>query len=79
MRADPTMGPNNFFQILPTPHAVANGIPMMSVNRVGLEPDPEGRGPGALFWGNSFVAGCQGEMLAKAGDKEEEVLVAEIN
>lgn len=60
-------------------HAVANGIPVVSVNRVGLEPDPEGRGPGALFWGHSFVAGCQGEMLAQAGHEEEEVLVVEID
>jgi N-carbamoylputrescine amidase len=60
-------------------HAIANGIPVVSVNRVGLEPDPEQRGPGALFWGNSFVAGCQGEILAQAGHGEEEVLMIEID
>jgi N-carbamoylputrescine amidase len=60
-------------------HAVANGVPVIAVNRVGLEPDPAGRGPGALFWGNSFVAGCQGEILAKAGHAEEEVLMVEID
>lgn len=60
-------------------HAIANGIPVVSVNRVGLEPNPEEGAPGALFWGNSFVAGCQGEILTKAGDKEEEVLVVEID
>jgi N-carbamoylputrescine amidase len=67
------------WQTIQRGHAIANGIPLVSVNRVGLEPDPEGQGPGAQFWGNSFVAGCQGEVLAKAGDKEEEVLVVEID
>ena len=67
------------WQTIQRGHAIANGIPLVSVNRVGLEPDPEGKGPGALFWGNSVVAGCQGEILAKAGDKEEEVLVVEID
>jgi N-carbamoylputrescine amidase len=65
------------WQTIQRSHAIANGIPVVSVNRVGLEPDPKNSGPGALFWGNSFVAGCQGEILAKAGDKEEEVLVVE--
>ena len=60
-------------------HAIANGIPVVSVNRVGLEPDQEGHGPGALFWGNSFVAGCQGEILVQAGHAEEEVLVVELD
>ena len=53
-------------------HAVANGIPVVSVNRVGFEPDPSGVGAGAQFWGNSFVAGCQGEFLAEADTKEEQ-------
>jgi N-carbamoylputrescine amidase len=56
---------------------VANGLPLVAANRVGFEPDPAG-GAGALFWGNSFVAGPQGEILARAGD-EEEVLVATID
>lgn len=56
-------------------HAVANGVPVVSVNRVGFEPDPSGVGAGAEFWGSSFVAGCQGELLAMAGEKDEEVLV----
>ena len=47
-------------------HAVANGIPVISVNRVGHEPDPSMRTDGILFWGNSFVAGPQGELLAQA-------------
>ncbi|ALC16948.1 putative amidohydrolase [Desulfuromonas soudanensis] len=59
-------------------HAVANGIPVVSVNRVGFEADP-GSGPGALFWGSSFVAGCQGEFLARAGEGSEEVLTVELD
>ena len=56
-------------------HAVANGIPVISANRVGYEPSPEQGGSGAQFWGNSFVAGCQGEVLVQAGDKEEVLMV----
>ena len=48
-------------------HAVANGLPVISVNRVGLEPDPSGQTNGIEFWGNSFVAGPQGELLAVGG------------
>lgn len=50
-------------------HAVANGIPVVTVNRVGHEPDPSGMTKGIQFWGNSFVAGSQGELLAEADDK----------
>ena len=60
-------------------HAVANGVPVVSVNRVGFEPDPSGVGAGAQFWGSSFVAGCQGELLAMAGEKDEEVLVVALD
>jgi N-carbamoylputrescine amidase len=60
-------------------HAVANGLPVVSVNRVGFENDPSGQTAGALFWGGSFVAGCQGEMLARADEAKEEVLVVEID
>ncbi len=60
-------------------HAVANGIPVISVNRVGFEKDPSGVGAGARFWGNSFAAGCQGEFLARAGENGEKVLVVEID
>ncbi len=59
-------------------HAVANGIPVISVNRVGHEPDPAGITAGIDFWGNSFVAGAQGELLAQAGGNEE-VLIVEID
>ena len=60
-------------------HAVANGVPVVSVNRVGYEPDPSGVGAGAEFWGSSFVAGCQGELLAMAGETDEEVLVVALD
>jgi N-carbamoylputrescine amidase len=60
-------------------HAVANGIPVVSANRVGFEPDPSGAGSGITFWGSSFVAGCQGEFLAQAGNDLEELLVVEID
>ena len=60
-------------------HAVANGVPVVSVNRVGFEPDPSGVGAGAEFWGSSFVAGCQGELLAMAGETDEEVLVVDLD
>ncbi len=60
-------------------HAVANGIPVISVNRVGFETDPSGQTAGARFWGNSFVAGCQGELLAAAGNEDEQVLVVGID
>lgn len=57
-------------------HAVANGLPVVTVNRVGHEPDPSGASAGALFWGNSFVAGPQGELLFQApADKEVNAIV----
>ncbi|MDY0389518.1 MAG: carbon-nitrogen hydrolase [Desulfobulbus oligotrophicus] len=60
-------------------HAVANSIPVVSVNRVGFEADPSGAGAGAQFWGNSFVAGCQGELLAVAATDQEQVLTADLD
>ena len=60
-------------------HAIANGIPVLSVNRVGFEADPSGAGAGAKFWGNSLVAGCQGELLAVAANEQEQVLVADLD
>ncbi len=57
-------------------HAVANGLPVVAVNRVGHEPDPSGQTRGISFWGSSFVAGPQGEFLAQAStDKPEDLLV----
>lgn len=56
-------------------HAVANGLPVVTVNRVGLEPDPSIQTNGIQFWGNSFVAGPQGEFLARANQDEENIVV----
>lgn len=60
-------------------HAIANGLPLVACNRVGLEPDPSGRSPGIQFWGSSFIAGPQGEFLAQASTDRPEVLVAEVS
>ena len=57
-------------------HAVANGLPVITVNRTGHEPDPSGQTNGIQFWGSSFVAGPQGELLFKAPvDEEVEAIV----
>lgn len=60
-------------------HAVANGLPVIAVNRVGHEPDSSGQTNGIQFWGNSFVAGPQGEILAQANNTDEENMVVEID
>lgn len=60
-------------------HAIANGIPVVSVNRVGFEKSADQAAAGIQFWGNSFVAGCQGEFIAKAGPDKEEVLVVDLD
>ena len=60
-------------------HAVANGLPVVSVNRVGHEPDPSGQTNGIRFWGNSFVAGPQGELLAELPNDEDTVRVVEVD
>jgi N-carbamoylputrescine amidase len=60
-------------------HAVANGVPLLSVNRTGYEPDPAGVGAGIQFWGSSFVAGPQGEFLGQAGTDGRQLLVVEID
>ncbi|MCG6976485.1 MAG: carbon-nitrogen hydrolase [Acidiferrobacterales bacterium] len=59
-------------------HAVANGLPVLSCNRVGVEMDPSGQSDGIRFWGSSFIAGPQGEFLAQAGT-EPTLLMAEID
>ncbi len=58
-------------------HAVANGLHVVSVNRTGYEPDPSGQTNGIAFWGNSFVAGPQGELLWQASNDKEEIKVIE--
>jgi len=60
-------------------HAIANGIPVVAVNRVGLEAAPGNDEGGQLFWGSSFVAGPQGELLAKASNDKEEAIVVTID
>ena len=60
-------------------HAVANGLPVITVNRVGYEPDPSGQTKGINFWGSSFAAGPQGEIWAEASNTEEESIVLEMD
>lgn len=60
-------------------HAVANGLPVITVNRTGHEPDPSGQTNGIQFWGNSFVTGAQGELLAEFTNEQEEVRVVEVD
>lgn len=60
-------------------HAVANGLPVISVNRTGYESAPSGNGNGIQFWGYSFVCGPQGEILSQASQDKEENLLVEIN
>lgn len=60
-------------------HAVANGLPVVSVNRVGFEPDPSRQTRGIQFWGSSFVAGPQGELLYRASENEEETAIIDVD
>ena len=60
-------------------HAVANGLPVVTVNRVGLEPDPSQQTNGIQFWGTSFVAGPQGELLFEAPKDQEVVTVVDVD
>ncbi len=60
-------------------HAVANGLPVVAVNRVGFEPDPSGLTDGIEFWGSTFVAGPQGEMLYRASSTDEEERVVSVD
>lgn len=60
-------------------HAVANGLPVIAVNRVGHEPDPSGQTAGIQFWGTSFVAGPQGEIIYEASDDDEESIIVEMD
>ena len=59
-------------------HAVANGLPVIAVNRCGWEPDPSGQTNGITFWGHSFAAGPQGEILAEA-NTEQTLLIVDID
>ncbi|MDR2472692.1 MAG: carbon-nitrogen hydrolase [Tannerella sp.] len=66
------------WQTIQRAHAVANGIPVVAVNRVGFEPAPDSTG-GVFFWGHSFVCGQQGEILYQAPDDKEDNAVVEID
>lgn len=60
-------------------HAVANGLPVVTVNRVGFEPDPSGQTDSIQFWGTSFVAGPQGELFYEASEDEEESIIVSVD
>jgi N-carbamoylputrescine amidase len=60
-------------------HAIANGLPVVAVNRVGHEPDPSGQTRGIQFWGNSFVAGPQGEFLYRASNTDEAEAIVDVD
>ena len=60
-------------------HAVANGLPVVSVNRVGFEPDPSKQTPGIEFWGSSMVVGPQGEMLYRSAPDAEDSVIVEVD
>jgi N-carbamoylputrescine amidase len=65
------------WQTIQRAHAIANGLPVVAVNRTGHEPDPSGRTGGICFWGSSFVAGPQGEILALLPAESEGICVVE--
>lgn len=69
----------NAWQTVQRGHAVANGLPVVAVNRVGHEPDPSGQTRGITFWGTSFVAGPQGEIFYEASTDEEESIIVDID
>ncbi|PSR13315.1 MAG: acyltransferase [Bacteroidetes bacterium] len=67
------------WQISQRGHAVANGLPVVAVNRTGFEPDPSGVTGGIQFWGQSFVTGPQGEIIYQAAANEEMAVVVDID
>jgi N-carbamoylputrescine amidase len=60
-------------------HAVANGLPVLTVNRIGFEASPDPNAGGIRFWGTSFIAGPQGELLAQGSADKEEIIAIELN
>lgn len=60
-------------------HAIANGLPVVTVNRVGHEPDPSGHTAGIQFWGNSFACGPQGELLTELPTDAEAIRIVDID
>ena len=69
----------NAWMVIQKAHAVANNLPVITSNRIGHEPDPSGKTRGSEFCGSSFIAGQQGELLAKATVDKSAVIVAEID
>ena len=69
----------NAWQTVMRGHAVANGLPVVAVNRVGHEPDPSGQTNGIQFWGTSFVCGPQGELYYEASTEEEESVIVAVD
>ncbi|GHT16405.1 beta-ureidopropionase [Bacteroidia bacterium] len=69
----------NAWMIAQRGHAVYNGLPVIAVNRIGHESDPSGQTKGIQFWGNSFVAGPQGEIIKQASNNQEENIVVKIS
>lgn len=69
----------NAWMISQQAHAIHNGLPVVSVNRVGHENDSSGQTNGILFWGNSFVCGAQGEIIVQASNIQEENLIVDVN
>ena len=67
------------WQLVQRGHAVANGLPVVTVNRTGFESDPSGQTAGIQFWGTSFVCGPQGELLYEAPQNEETIEVVEVD
>lgn len=67
------------WQTIQRAHAVANSLPVVVANRTGFEASPIAGDPGIQFWGHSFIAGAQGEVLAQAGTDSEQLLVAELD
>ncbi|HSH57750.1 MAG TPA: carbon-nitrogen hydrolase [Halomonas sp.] len=72
---DEKMRQKEAWTLIQRSHAVANGVPVMVANRVDHEPDHSGVGRGIDFWGGSFIAGPQGELLAHAGSQAERLMV----
>ena len=77
--ADEKQRQQDAWQTIQRGHAVANGLHVVTVNRVGHEPDPSGQTNGIQFWGHSFVCGPQGEILTQSPDDKEDVTVVDIN
>ena len=67
------------WQLVQRGHAVANALPVITVNRTGVEKDPSGVTPGLDFWGHSFATGPQGELLTEFGKEEEGFHVVEVD